>query len=138
VLSLTRRCCGSLAHVHDGASPGGTITFELFGPDDTSCSPAPAFTSIVAVRSNNDYRSDSFIVPVPGTYHWTASYSGDIHNGAAGPTACGDPAETITVPNDPAPVPNPGPHPDIRPKPKPKPKPKPPPRPVRPPPIGLG
>jgi hypothetical protein len=129
-----------VAHLHDGASPGGTITFELFGPDDTSCSGAPAFTSTVAVRSNNDYRSDSFIVPVPGTYRWTASYSGDVHNGAVGPTACGDPAETITVANDPVPVPNPGPQGNIRrrPKPTPKPKPKPPRRPVRPQPIGLG
>ena len=129
-----------VAHLHDGASPGGTITFELFGPDDTSCSRAPAFTSTEAVRSNNDYRSDSFIVPVPGKYRWTASYSGDVHNVAVGPTACGDPAETITVANDPVPVPNPGPRGNVRrkPKPTPKPKPKPPPRPVRPQPIGLG
>src|SRR5207253_4074255 len=33
----------------------------------------------------------------PGTYHWTAEYSGDGNYAPAGPTACTDPAETFIV-----------------------------------------
>src|SRR3989441_11322572 len=32
-----------------------------------------------------------------GTYHWRASYSGDLNNTPAGPTACADPAEAVVV-----------------------------------------
>ncbi len=89
--------------VHDtatlagGNSPGGTITFRLFGPGDASCSAAPAFTSTpVAVSGNGSYDSPSFTPTAAGTYHWTASYSGDDDNNPAS-TACGDTGESVDV-----------------------------------------
>jgi hypothetical protein len=116
--------------VRGGIDPGGAITFELFGPNDQTCSTAPAFTTTVAVNGNADYRSAAFVVARPGTYRWVATYSGDAMNTGAGLTACGDPAETESVSASPGPSPEPGPN---VPKPaKPYPKPKPPPPPPRP------
>jgi hypothetical protein len=127
------------AHLDGGIDPGGTITFTLFGPNDQSCSGPPAFTTRVAVSGNGDYRSEGFAVPLPGTYRWVASYSGDAMNAAAGPTSCGDSAETSTVSATPAPAPEPGPNVPTPPKPpRPKPKPKPKPTPPPPPPPVTG
>jgi len=118
------------AHLAGGLDPGGAITFELFGPDDQTCSRAPVFTTTLAVTGNGDYRSATFVVPQPGTYRWVASYSGDAMNTPAGPTVCGDSAETASV--NPVPGANPDEGPNVpnprKPKP-PKPKPKPPPPP---------
>jgi YVTN family beta-propeller protein len=81
-----------------GASPTGTITFRLFGPDDTSCSGPPVFTDMVTVNSGNgSYPSASFTPATTGTYRWTAAYSGDANNTPAS-TACNDPNETVVVP----------------------------------------
>jgi hypothetical protein len=111
------------AHLAGGSDPGGTITFALFGPSGQACSGPPAFTATVAVTGNGDYHSPTFAVPGPGTYRWVATYSGDAMNAAAGPTACGDPAETVTVSATPTPSPAPGPNVPTPPKPPPKPKP---------------
>jgi choice-of-anchor A domain-containing protein len=129
-----------VAHLRGGVDPGGTITFELFGPDDQSCAGPPAFTATVLANGNGDYRSAVFIVPQPGTYRWVASYSGDIGNAAAGPTACNDSAESAVVGPDPGANPDRGPNhgPNIPSRrPKPPHRPKPPPPPASPPP-GLG
>ena len=99
-----------VAHLRGGLDPGGTITFELFGPDDQSCAGPPAFTATALVNGNGDYRSPVFIVPRPGTYRWVATYSGDIGNIAVGPTACTDSAESAVVGADPGPDPNDGPN----------------------------
>ena len=129
-----------VAHLRSGLDPGGTITFELFGPDDQGCAGPPAFTDTALVNGNGDYRSAVFIVPRPGTYRWVASYSGDIGNTAAGPTACTDSAESAVVGADPGSDPNHGPNhgPNLPSRhPKPPHRPKPPPPPASPPP-GLG
>ena len=115
------------AHLAGGIDPGGTITFTLFGPDDQTCSGAPAYTTTVAVTGNGNYRSAAFVVPVPGTYRWVATYSGDALNAAVGRTACGDSTETSSVSSTPEPTPDPGPNVPTPPKPRPKPKPPPPP-----------
>jgi hypothetical protein len=82
------------------------------------------------VNGNGDYRSASFIVPRPGTNHWVAMYSGDIGNAGAGPTACGDSAESAVVGANPGPNPDRGPNngpkvPSHRPQPPYRPKPAP-------------
>ncbi len=96
------------AHLTGGEDPGGAITFALFGPDHNGCVGAPLFTATAAVDGSGDYRSPAFVVPAPGTYRWVVTYSGDALNAAVGPTACGDPAETVTV--TPAPSPETGPN----------------------------
>ena len=122
-----------VAHLRSGLAPFGTITFSLFGPDDLTCSRPPAFTTTVAVNGNGDYVSATFAAPSPGSYRWVVTYSGDAMNTGAGPTTCGDGAETAIVSATPGSTPEHGPNvPARQPRPKPKPKPKPPPPPPKP------
>src|SRR3989454_8216521 len=85
-----------VAHLTLGINPTGTITFTLYGPNDATCT-VVAFTDTKLVSGNADYTSSSFTAIQAGTYHWIASYSGDLNNNAAGPTACADPAEAVVV-----------------------------------------
>jgi hypothetical protein len=78
-------------------SPTGTLTFDLFGPDDSTCTGSPAASSTKAVTGNASYQSALFSTMSPGTYRWVASYSGDANSNPAGPTACNDPAEAVVV-----------------------------------------
>ncbi|MGA7298599.1 MAG: ice-binding family protein [Rhodanobacteraceae bacterium] len=91
---------GGLIHdtalLANGVAPTGSITFSLYGPDDATCSAAPAFTSTVPVNGNGNYNSANFTVLIAGTYRWIAAYSGDAGN-AASTTACNDPNETVIV-----------------------------------------
>ncbi|HEV2032842.1 MAG TPA: hypothetical protein VGU71_01370, partial [Candidatus Dormibacteraeota bacterium] len=80
-----------------GFGPTGTITFNLFGPNNVTCAGIPAFTSTKAVVSGiSTYTSDGFIPLAAGAYSWIAAYNGDANNNAA-TSACIDPAETSTV-----------------------------------------
>src|SRR3989442_2613842 len=74
----------------------GTISFTLYGPNDATCT-VVAFTDTKPVSGNGDYTSSSFTAIQAGTYRWIASYTGDLNNNAAGPTACADPAEAVVV-----------------------------------------
>lgn len=123
-----------VAQLRGGLAPFGAITFSLFGPDDLTCSRAPAFTTSVTVTGNGDYASAPYVAPSPGSYRWVVTYSGDAMNTGAGPTTCGDSAETATVSANPAPTPEHGPNvpPPTRPKQKPKHRVKPPPPPPQP------
>lgn len=91
---------GGLIHdtavLSGGAAPTGTITFQLFGPNDATCAAAPAFTSTVPVSGNGNYISANFAPSLAGIYRWVAAYSGDAAN-AASTTACNDPNESVTV-----------------------------------------
>jgi hypothetical protein len=78
-------------------SPTGSIVFKLFGPNDATCSKAPAYTSPGQdVDGDGNYPSPMFTPTAVGTYYWQALYSGDKNNSPQ-TTACGDPAETVTV-----------------------------------------
>ena len=86
------------ATLSGGEDPTGTITFDVHGPGDPSCSQAPVATSTVAVSGNGSYRSSpSFRPTTAGTYRWVDTYSGDENNKPAGPTACGVSSETVVV-----------------------------------------
>ena len=87
---------------------GGTITFKLYGPsatavctDPTGVPPAGGnlvFTDTVDINNGGpgDYTSGTFTPTAPGSYYWTATYSGDATN-AGSQTACGDANETSVV-----------------------------------------
>ncbi|GMU73434.1 MAG: hypothetical protein AMXMBFR42_28890 [Burkholderiales bacterium] len=84
------------ATLSNGASPTGTITFNLYGPNDATCASTPIFNSVVAVNGNGNYPSANFSPTAPGTYRWIATYSGDANNNPiAG--ACNDPNESVVV-----------------------------------------
>jgi hypothetical protein len=63
-------------------SPGATgeITFEVFAADDPTCEEPPLDQSTVTVTGEGQYLSDEFDPPAPGTYNWSAHYSGDGEN----------------------------------------------------------
>ncbi|MEA2297357.1 MAG: hypothetical protein QOF77_293 [Solirubrobacteraceae bacterium] len=78
-----------------GPAPTGTITFNLYAT--AGCGGVPVFTSTVPVSGVGDYTSAPPFTPTaPGSYFWTAAYSGDVSN-AAVTTACGDNNETTMV-----------------------------------------
>ncbi|MCA1692507.1 MAG: hypothetical protein LC733_10025, partial [Actinobacteria bacterium] len=84
------------ATVSGGTNPRGRVTFQLFAPDDPTCSGAPLFNNVPRVLDGTPITSDPFTTTAPGTYRWVALYSGDA-NHAPVRTACGDPAGTVTV-----------------------------------------
>ena len=104
-ITLTTQASPAVAvggQIHDtaflsgGVNPTGTITFDLYGPGDTTCAGPALFTSVVPVNGNGSYDSTSFTALVAGTYQWVANYSGDANNAAAA-TACNDPDESVIV-----------------------------------------
>jgi hypothetical protein len=84
------------ATLSGGASPGGTITFNLFGPNDATCAGTAVFTSVVPVTGNGSYASGPYVATAPGTYRWTAVYSGDANNVSAS-SPCNAPNESVVV-----------------------------------------
>lgn len=77
-------------------APTGTITFNAYGPADTTCSAAPVFTDQQAVSAAGSFTSTAFTPRAPGSYRFRAGYSGDAGH-APITTACGDPSEISTV-----------------------------------------
>lgn len=76
-----------------GSSPTGIITFNLFGPGDTTCTAVLA-TRTATVAGNGTYGSGDVVAATAGTYNWTAAYGGDANNNAA-LSGCG--AEKVVV-----------------------------------------
>ncbi|HEX2046982.1 MAG TPA: hypothetical protein VHF27_04400 [Acidimicrobiales bacterium] len=85
------------ATLSGGFNPTGTITFQLFGPNDDDCSGPPIFTNVQPVNGNGNVQSAPFVLPAAGVYHFVATYSGDANNNPVGPTPCNDPNETVGV-----------------------------------------
>jgi hypothetical protein len=79
-------------------SAGGTITFNLYGPGNTTCTAPAIYTSpAITVHGNGTYGPTSFTpTQGPGTYRWIATYSGDATNNGA-TELCGAAGETSTV-----------------------------------------
>lgn len=84
------------ATLSGGYAPTGTITFNLYGPNDADCSGAVVFTDTATVSGNGDYTSDPFTATVVGKYRWIASYSGDANNDPVS-GSCNDANEDTTV-----------------------------------------
>jgi hypothetical protein len=79
-----------------GVSPTGSITFNLYGPNNATCTGAPIFTATAPVAGNGAYGSGNFTTTSVGTYRWIANYSGDANN-AATTNACNAANESVTV-----------------------------------------
>lgn len=81
----------------NAAIPTGAITFNLYGPNDLTCTGAVIFTSTVTVNGNGTYTSTpSFTPTTAGTYRWIANYSGDANN-APTANACNATNENVDV-----------------------------------------
>jgi hypothetical protein len=85
-----------------GFNPGGSILFTLTAPNGTI-----AYSEVVSVTSGNHaYSTQSGFVPtvgttLPGTYRWTASYSGDANNNVVTSAATAG-SEKLIAANSPA------------------------------------
>jgi hypothetical protein len=79
---------------------GGTITFNVTGPDDQFCGGAVVYTHTVAVSGAGSYDSGSFTPTVAGTYIFRIRYSGDTDNYGVGPSACRDQPASIAITQD--------------------------------------
>jgi hypothetical protein len=75
-----------------GASPVGTITFTVFGPQASppgSCATGGTIVGSASVSGNGTYHPSAGFTPASaGNYWWYASYSGDASNNPAAST-CG-------------------------------------------------
>ncbi len=85
-----------------GGQPTGTVTFQLYGPGDTTCTAAPVYSSIPVTLSNGRASTSNGTYSVDaahsGDYRWKVSYSGDsTHDEAV--SECGTEHATITVTN---------------------------------------
>jgi hypothetical protein len=83
-----------------GDDPSGTITFTLYGPNDTTCSKTATFTSTVPISGNSTYTSASFKPTSAGTYVWTAAYTpaaSDTSNNPAADVCGASGSETVIV-----------------------------------------
>jgi uncharacterized repeat protein (TIGR01451 family) len=92
----TAEAISDMATLSGGINPTGTITFYVYGPDDSTCGATPAFSSAVTVTGNGQYNSGSFFPSKPGTYYFVASYSGDGNNKAFA-SVCNDTNESVVV-----------------------------------------
>ncbi|MFZ2521876.1 MAG: peptidoglycan-binding domain-containing protein [Minisyncoccia bacterium] len=80
-----------------GNNPTGSITFQVYGPGDTTCSsPLSPALPTVNVNGNGMYTSGNFTTSATGTYKFIATYSGDSKNYSV-KNSCGDPAESVLV-----------------------------------------
>jgi Ca2+-binding RTX toxin-like protein len=86
----------------------GTVTFELFGPDNATCQAPAVFTSdpiaLTLDGLTGTAATTGFAPAQPGVYRWIATYSGDdaVPPNPAESTACGDALETQVVQAQPA------------------------------------
>ena len=92
----TADAISDMATLSGGMNPTGTITFFVYGPDDSTCGAPPAFTSAVSVTGNGQYNSGPFFPSQPGTYYFVANYSGDDNNKAFA-SVCNDTNESVVV-----------------------------------------
>ena len=76
-------------------TPGGSITFNLYPPSDTTCAGTPAYTQTVTVTDNGTYNtSPGLAANLAGEWNWTADYLGDTWNNPAS-SGCGQ--EKVSV-----------------------------------------
>jgi hypothetical protein len=80
-----------------GYNPTGSITFSLYAPGDTTCAGPVQYSERVSVSGDGSYptKNTTFVAELAGTWHWTASYSGDSNNNQLLESDCQQ--ETVTV-----------------------------------------
>ena len=84
------------ATLSGAVNPTGSITFNLYGPNDATCTGSVIFTSTVTVNANGAYGSGNFTPTIAGTYRWIANYGGDGNN-AATANGCNGANESVVV-----------------------------------------
>lgn len=91
---------GSINAATLGGDADGTITFTLYKADCTTLATGTGTNpQTVSVTGDGNYGPVSFTPDAPGTYHWVASYDGDLPNtlSATHNTDCQTAAESVVV-----------------------------------------
>ena len=83
------------ATLEEGLDPTGSLTFNLYGPNDPTCEEAPVSTSVVGLV-NGRATSDQYVTHAPGSYHFSVLYMGDANN-AEVYAACYEAGDSIAV-----------------------------------------
>ncbi len=87
-----------VATLSGGFQPTGSITWRLYGPNDPNCTnPNAPLVTTTNVNGDGAYTSPPLTPTQAGSYHWVASYSGDVNNTPVGPVGCNDPNEAVTI-----------------------------------------
>lgn len=98
--TLTPQDSATISATNGGPSTG-SVTFSLFGPNDSTCSGTPVFTQTVSLSDGSAATSNttfSVSAAAADTYNWVVVYSGDAtHDGAT--SACGAGHFTATIAN---------------------------------------
>jgi hypothetical protein len=81
------------AAVSGGGSPGGSVTFQLFAPDDPTCTTPVATTT--GTLTSGTASSGDITASGAGTYRWVATYGGDANNDPVA-SPCGSATVTVT------------------------------------------
>ena len=78
---------------------GGTISYTLYAPNDTTCSgtPTPLTATGSTVSGMGTYSSGSVQPSVVGTWHWIATYSGDGNNNSVSDPCTGTGSEPLII-----------------------------------------
>ncbi len=77
--------------------PTGTVTFDVYGPNDATCTGPVAFTSTNGLDSTGTLAVSGTFTPVAGgIYRVVATYSGDANYTSAS-SSCADPNESVDV-----------------------------------------
>ena len=82
------------ATLSGGASPTGTVTFDLYST--SGCTGAPVLSGSGTISGATASYSTSWTPAAPGTYNWQATYNGDANNGMV-TTACGGSTEQVVI-----------------------------------------
>jgi hypothetical protein len=98
--TLTPQDSATLSGISAGGSPQATITFELFGPGDATCSGTAEYSTTMDVTGDGTYTTNNttFVIDSSstfGTYRWKVTYSGDSKN-EGNSKACGVEQFTVT------------------------------------------
>jgi hypothetical protein len=92
---------GSINPATPGGPAGGTITFTLVKSDCTSLATGTGLNpqTVGPVIGDGSYGPVSFTPDAPGTYHWKATYTGDLPNtvGTFHNLDCSDPSESVVI-----------------------------------------
>lgn len=95
--SLTGSSTADVGHLAGGVNPTGTIHFNLYGPNPSTCTQSMG-ASDDQVTGNGNYNAAPVTISAPGNYTWVATYTGDPNNAPVTVSGCGtDPNETVNL-----------------------------------------
>ena len=89
------------ATITGGSTPTGSVTFSLFGPQETPDCSGTAVVGPLTVPLNavgTATTSNTTAISTGGTYNWLVSYSGDADHDA-NPGVCGAEHFTLSITN---------------------------------------